>query len=67
MPQNVSDIDRITQLATEVFSDVDIAKDWLTKPNLAMCNVPPIQLIGSPDGCLIVATLLHRIDHGILA
>jgi putative toxin-antitoxin system antitoxin component (TIGR02293 family) len=65
-----NDLARITKLAIEVFSDAEIAKEWLTNPNLAMLNITPIQLILSPDqpnGYLIVETLLHRIDHGILA
>ena len=60
-------IEKINELAKEVFEDEAAAKEWLLEPNLATDNKPPIDLLGSPDGYARVFTLLKRIEYGNLA
>lgn len=55
------------ELASSIFGDRQVAKEWLSEPNLATDNKPPVALLGSDSGLLRVQTLLHRIEYGVLA
>lgn len=57
----------ILELAVSIFENETVATEWLNQPNLATDEKPPIALLGTEDGFLRVETLLHRIDHGVLA
>lgn len=54
-------------LATAVIGDRDKAAEWLSRPNLALDNRAPIDLIGEKDGFERVKHLLLRIEYGVLA
>jgi hypothetical protein len=56
-----------TSLATDVFEDPAVAEKWLNDPNLATDNLPPLVLLGTPEGFDRVKTLLQRIEYGVLA
>ena len=60
-------IEEITLLATTVLGDKDKAQKWLSEPNVAMDNRPPIELIGEKDGFERVKNLLLRVEYGVLA
>lgn len=60
-------IEQISALATAVIGDKGQATKWLSDPNLALDNRPPIDLIGEKDGYERVQSLLLRIEHGDLA
>lgn len=65
LPQ--SQIEEIRLLATRAFDDEDLATSWLTEPNLATDEKPPIALLGTPQGFDRVQNLLLRIQYGVLA
>jgi hypothetical protein len=60
-------IEEISILASAVIGDQDQAVKWLSEPNLAMDNRPPIDFIGEKDGYERVKNLLLRIEYGVLA
>ncbi|MFL6446200.1 MAG: antitoxin Xre/MbcA/ParS toxin-binding domain-containing protein [Bryobacteraceae bacterium] len=62
-----SDIAKIQSLATQVFDDEKSAVAWLHEPNLATDNLPPMSVLGTPDGYKRVQNLLLRIQYGVLA
>ena len=57
----------INTLAMDVLDDKEKALNWLTQPNLATDNRPPIELIGEEGGYDRVKNLLLRIECGALA
>ena len=63
----IEQIERIMEVAKDVFEDEALAKEWLLAPNLATDNKHPINLLGSPEGYSRVFTLLKRIEYGNLA
>jgi hypothetical protein len=60
-------INEISILASAVLGDRDKAVRWLSEPNPAMDNRPPIDLVGEHDGFDRVKNLLLRIEYGVLA
>jgi hypothetical protein len=60
-------IEEISILATAVIGDQEKAMKWLSEPNLAMGNRPPIDFVGEKDGYERVKNLLLRIEYGALA
>ena len=60
-------IEEISTLASAVIGDKDKAVKWLSEPNPAMDNRPPIDLVGEKDGYERVKNLLLRIEYGVLA
>ncbi len=60
-------IQEIAVLAFTVLDDKNQAVKWLTEPNLATDNRPPIDLIGERDGFDRVKNLLLRVEYGVLA
>jgi hypothetical protein len=57
----------LVDLATLVFQDAEIANDWLTEPNMATENQPPITFCSSIAGIKSITNLLQRIQYGVLA
>ncbi|RNC67548.1 MAG: DUF2384 domain-containing protein [Desulfuromonadales bacterium] len=51
--------------AQKVFSDKQRALMWLKHENLALGNIRPIDLLGTPDGIDSVIRILGRIEHGV--
>ena len=60
-------IGQITALASAVLDDREKAERWLTQPNIATDNRPPLELIGEQGGYERVKDLLFRIEYGALA
>lgn len=60
-------IEEITALASSVLDDRNRAVQWLSQPNAATDNRPPIDLIGENNGYERVKNLLLRIEYGVLA
>ncbi len=60
-------IEEISTLASVVIGDPQSAIRWLSEPNLATDNRPPIDLIGENDGYEHVKKLLLRAEFGALA
>jgi Protein of unknown function (DUF2384) len=63
----VNQIREIEALAEAVIGDKYKAHKWLSEPNLALDNKPPVDLLGTDEGYARVKTLLMRIETGILA
>jgi hypothetical protein len=59
-------INEISILASAVLGDKDKAVRWLSEPNPAMNNRPPIDLVGENNGFDRVKNLLLRIEYGVL-
>jgi putative toxin-antitoxin system antitoxin component (TIGR02293 family) len=64
--------DRLARLARIVVRAEDAlgtrtkALHWLATPNRALGDTPPLQLLGSDAGALVVERILGRIEHGVL-
>ncbi|MDP3814665.1 antitoxin Xre/MbcA/ParS toxin-binding domain-containing protein [Pseudomonas sp.] len=54
----------IASLADEVFEDQTKAADWLSMPNMALGNEPPIRLCETEIGATQVRRVLHAIEWG---
>lgn len=63
----VQRLERIFQLATQVFGTQQKVNLWLRKPNRALDKVAPIELLISETGARTVEAQLHAIDHGMYA
>ncbi len=63
--------DRVLQIASlyqhgaDVLGDVDIFKDWLNTPLIAIAGKQPIEFMNNDTGISIIHDLLGRIAHGI--
>lgn len=53
--------------AEEVFGDLANGFDWLKSPNISLGGVTPVSLIDTEIGSELVADVLGRIEHGIVA
>ncbi len=49
-----------------VFGDQDHLRSWLQRPNQALKGQSPLELMDSPTGIRLVASILTRIEEGIL-
>lgn len=58
-------IARIMVRAVEVFEDVDIARDWLNRPNQALGGKRPLELLRTDAGTEAVEDVLGRIEDGV--
>lgn len=54
----------VANLAHEVFEDRDRALSWLSSPNLALGNQPPIMLCETEIGANQVRRVLHALEWG---
>ena len=59
------DISRILAIASAAFDDEDKAGRWLREPNIQTGNIPPVSLIGTPEGFAVVESVLHQIQYGV--
>ena len=55
----------VTVEAERVFGEAARAHKWLRKPNPALCDQRPIDLLQSESGTQAVEQLLGQIDHGM--
>lgn len=51
--------------ASEVFEDVEKARQWLNTANGALCHLRPVQLFGTIKGIATVDQILFRIENGV--
>lgn len=58
-------IARIRDRAAEVFGDRERSRKWLERPNPALGQKSPAELLASESGALRVEQMLGRIEHGI--
>lgn len=56
---------RLTDLAAEVTGSMEKASEWFKKPNFALGNKKPIDLIQTEPGARLVERTLGQIRHGI--
>jgi len=62
----IARIARVTQRAVEAFGDENQAREWLKRPNRVLQDVPPLELLGTDGGSVLVADELGRIESGDL-
>lgn len=58
-------VEHVVSFTEDVFGDKAKAHIWLRKPNRALENQTPLDLLRSEVGTRLVETLLERIQHGI--
>lgn len=58
-------IARLTELAADITGSMEKASEWFKKPNFALGNKKPIELIKTEPGARLVERTLHQIEHGI--
>lgn len=58
---------RVARRATEVFEKSEPAVDWLKRPNRALGNVRPLDLLDTDIGGENVLDVLGRIEHGVFS
>ncbi len=56
---------RIAARAEEVFGDLVKARTWMLRPNRALGNVLPLNLLDTDEGTRQVEAVLGRIEHGV--
>jgi putative toxin-antitoxin system antitoxin component (TIGR02293 family) len=56
---------RVLAAATDILGSRDKAREWLLAPNLALGNVPPIQILDTGIGFQQVIDVLKRIEYGV--
>jgi putative toxin-antitoxin system antitoxin component (TIGR02293 family) len=62
----IARIARVAQRAVEAFGDENQAREWLKRPNRVLQDVPPLELLGTDGGAVLVADELGRIESGDL-
>jgi len=62
----IARIARVAQRAVEAFGDENQAREWLKRPNRVLQDVPPLELLGTDGGAVLVAEELGRIESGDL-
>lgn len=60
-------VERIAEMADRIFGNPVKSLRWLRKPNRALENARPIDLLQSETGAHLVEQALHRIDFGMFA
>lgn len=58
-------VERVVAFAEDAFGDKNKAYIWLRKPNRALENQTPLDLLHSEAGTRLVEALLGRIQHGV--
>jgi putative toxin-antitoxin system antitoxin component (TIGR02293 family) len=58
-------IARIAVRAESTFGSAELASVWLRQPNRALGGRPPLELLLSGEGALLVESVLVRIDDGV--
>src|SRR6266852_5610495 len=51
---------------SEFFGDENQAREWLKRPNRVLQDVPPLEILGTDGGAVLVADELGRIESGNL-
>lgn len=63
--EKIIELAEVTQLGEEVFGSQEKLYNWLNRPNHALGNMPPIELLKDSYGKELVVQELNRIDQGI--
>jgi putative toxin-antitoxin system antitoxin component (TIGR02293 family) len=63
--ERVARLGRLLLRALEVFEDLEKARRWLRKPQVALGNETPLDHADTEPGARQVEDLLGRIEHGI--
>lgn len=58
-------IARLTDLAAMILGDMESAANWFKKPNYALGNQTPLELMRTEPGAKLVERTLRQIEHGI--
>lgn len=64
--EKIIEMAEVTNVALDVFGDMDKFKLWLDTPNYALGKMKPIELLRDSYGKEMVIGELNRINHGIL-
>ncbi|MBZ8182378.1 type II RES/Xre toxin-antitoxin system antitoxin [Oscillatoria salina] len=70
-PLDVTESDRLYRLARiiaraiAVFEDSETAKNWLNRPNRALAEATPLELLDTDAGTQKVDELLDKIEYGV--
>ena len=56
---------RIATRASEVLGSEEKARLWLHRPNRALGNIPPLNLLATDAGIEQIETVLGRLEHGV--
>jgi putative toxin-antitoxin system antitoxin component (TIGR02293 family) len=60
--------EQIIKAATDMFEgDRQKAMSWLSRPKIGLGERIPLDLIEDSDGAEAVLTLIHRLEHSVLA
>lgn len=57
--------ERVVAFAVDIFSDPEVAGDWLKSPNIVLNGRKPIDLMETLDGVRKFQTILGRIAYGV--
>ncbi len=57
----------VFSLATAVFGDEEMAREWLRSPNIGLGTQVPLDLLTTEAGAREVEDLLGRIEHGVFS
>ncbi|WP_013320270.1 antitoxin Xre/MbcA/ParS toxin-binding domain-containing protein [Gloeothece verrucosa] len=55
----------VLNYAVEVFENSEVAQNWLKRPNKALGEVIPLDLLDTEQGVQQVYELLNRIEYGV--
>jgi putative toxin-antitoxin system antitoxin component (TIGR02293 family) len=58
---------RITLHAERTFHDPERGQEWLMRPNKKFGGRPPVELLRTEAGSVVVQETLYQIQHGIFA
>lgn len=56
---------RVVQHAVEVFEDPVVARQWLSKPKVALGGESPLDLLATDGGTQQVEQMLYRAEYGV--
>lgn len=56
---------RLARIAIEVLESKEAAREWLTSPQYALANTPPLDYARTEPGAREVENLLGRMDQGV--
>jgi putative toxin-antitoxin system antitoxin component (TIGR02293 family) len=61
------EVTRLLLLGSEILGGRDAFFQWMELPNTALGGMPPIRLIGLPEGISKVRDVLGRLEHGVFS
>lgn len=54
----------VVHQAIRIWESRERALDWLQRPTPALEDERPCDLLGTPEGCCRIASVLQKIEHG---